>query len=493
MTGADNFNVNNPNFAAGRTSLVSDSIEENLFMAQTATATAELTNSAVLRVDFNHTELCTDRNPVACTVNGETVPVGTWRDLLVNLVEMFIVKGNPRIDDLFNKPLLSRSNRPFLLKEKPNGDAKQITTGHWIYVNYNIATIVGIISKLCLYCSVKLENVDITYMPKANGGMVEKNMAWNNIGSTVFVQSEVSETLLNISDSSRIIVPQSVIAVLSKDYSAGFRFDITALRLLSNKANVEIDKNMQSTLRQHMFHRDDDVYFLIDVVTDAETRKDIAHFADSLLDEYGCFEVQELYALYADRLNPQCIGCADDFEKFYERIGNRDVRCVAAPRIRNRIARYSGGNVWELFGTIAKRIISVANDEFDGVISEEDLQKKFRAFSTDLLAKIIRNCIGDELFRVEINGIVCYQTLDALGLPDDFSDTLSDTLYRLDDLGLTPNEEVLHTALSLALGVNFKAEYNIPDQATYRRIIDVYYKTDPTREWKSGVFGEVAI
>jgi hypothetical protein len=364
--------------------------------------------------------------------------------------------------------------------------------GHWIYVNYNIATIVGIIGKLCLYCGVKLENVDITYVYKANGGMVEKNMAWNNISSTVFVQSEASETLLNISDSSRIIVPQSVIAVLSKDYSAGFRFDTTALRLLSNKTGVEIDKNVQFMLKQRMFRRNDDVFFLLDVVADAETRKEIADFADALLDEYGCFEMSELYALYADRLNTKCIRCVDDFEKFYKCIGNRDVRCIAAPRIGNRIARYSGGNVWELFDIIVQRIIAVTNDEFGGVISEEDLQKKFCAFSADLLAKIIKNCIGDELLRVEINGIVCYQTLEALGLPDNFSETLSETLHHLDTLGLIPNEEALHTALSLALRVNFKAEYNIPDQATYRRIIDVYYTATPPREWKSGIFEKVA-
>ena len=262
--------------------------------------------------------------------------------------------------------------------------------------------------------------------------------------------------------------------------------------MLSNKAGVEIDKNMQSALQQRMFRRNDDVFFLLDVVADAELRKDIVDFADALLDEYGCFEMAELYALYADRLNPKCIGGANDFEKFYEHIGDPDVRCVAAPRIGNRIARYNYGNVRGILGTIAQRIIAVVNDEFGGVVSEDDLQKKFRAFSADLLAKIVRNCAGDKLLRVEINGIVCYQTLDALGLPDDFSDTLSEVLSRLDNLGLTPNEEVLHTALSLAMGVNFKAEYNIPDQATYRRIVDVYYKTAPPREWQSGVFGEVA-
>lgn len=125
------------------------------------------------------------------------------------------------------------------------------------------------------------------------------------------------------------------------------------------------------------------------------------------------------------------------------------------------------------------------------MVSEDDLHKKFCAFSVNLLAKIIRKCVGNELLRVKINGIVCYQTLDALELPDDFSDKLSDTLYRLDNVGLTPNEEVLHTALSLTLCVNFKAEYNIPDPATYRRIVDIYYKANPPREWKYGVFEKV--
>jgi hypothetical protein len=277
---------------------------------------------------------------------------------------------------------------------------------------------------------------------------------------------------------------------LSEDNAGGFRFDTTALRLLSNKAGIEIDDNMRFALKQQMYHRNDDVYFLLDVVADTETREEIVVFADALLNEYGCFEIAELYAMYTDKLNPKCIDDADDFERFYECIGTRDVRCVKAPQIGNRIARYSNGNVWETFGTIAQRIITVTNDEFGGVISEDDLHKKFCAFSEDLLAKIIRNCIGDELLRVEINGIICYQTLDTLGLPDNFSDILSDMLYRIDDLGLTPNEEVLHTALSLALGVNFKEEYNIPDQATYRRLVDIYYKANSPREWKSGVFGK---
>jgi hypothetical protein len=484
---ADNLKVNTSNFTTGKTSLSPDSTEGSPPVAQNVMVIAEPTTSKLPRVDFNHTELCADFNPVTCTVNREPVPVGTWRDLLVNLVEMFMAKGNPNINDLFNKPLRLGSKRPFLLREKlklkGNSRTRQLTTGDWVFVDLTIASLVDIIGKLCEYCGVNLDNVEITYTPKSSGGFAHKN--YKREDSINFGERHPGLPGNNA------VVPPSIIAVLSEDYSGGFRFDATALRLLPNKVGVEIDENMQSTLKQQMFRRNDDVYFLLDVVANAETRKDIVSFAGALLDEYGCFEIPELYVLYADRLNPKCIGGAEDFENFYERISRRDVRCVAAPQIGNRIARYINGNVWEIFSAIAQKIIAITNDEFGGVISEEDLHQKFCAFSTDLLAKIIRNCIGDEILRVEINGVTCYQTLDALGLPDGFSDMLSDTLCRLDDLGLTPNEEILHTALSLALDVNFKVEYNIPDQAVYRRLIAACYKADPPREWKGSVFGKV--
>jgi hypothetical protein len=86
---------------------------------------------------------------------------------------MFIAKDNPNIGRLFNQPLLSGSNHLFLLKDKPNGAAKQITTGHWVYVGFNVATLVDIIGKLCRYCGVSLDSVKITYAPKTNKG-VEK-------------------------------------------------------------------------------------------------------------------------------------------------------------------------------------------------------------------------------------------------------------------------------------------------------------------------------
>ena len=285
-------------------------------------------------------------------------------------------------------------------------------------------------------------------------------------------------------------VPEAVVEVLINNYASGFRFDTTYINLLSNVSCAEVDALMQAALKRIMFHRDDGIYFLLDIVADATTRKRIIDFADSYLEKYGCFEIPEFYKLFEEKVNPNCIRNADDFESFYEQICKGGVRCVQAPYIGNRIARYSNGAVWSTFTEVAAKIVSVITDEYYGSCNEDDLHTKFCAFSTDLLGKIIKQYAAKELIRVEINESICYQTFDALGLPENFSEMLAEALEQLSDIGLDPMQDALHTTLSLKLGANFKTEYNLPDWETYRRLIAAFYKTEPRREWKSNMFVE---
>jgi hypothetical protein len=286
-------------------------------------------------------------------------------------------------------------------------------------------------------------------------------------------------------------VPVELIEALNHNYATGFRFETTYISLLSNAAGIEVEEKMQAALKRIMFRRDDDIYFLLDIVADAVTRKDIVDFAESYLQEYGCFEISEFYKLYEDKVNPICIRNTDDFESFYGQIGKSGVRCVQAPYVGNRIARFSNGNVWGTFKEVAMKIVTVISDEYYGSCNEDDLHTRFCAFSTDLLGKIIKQCAADDLIRVKINDSVCYQTYDALGLPHDFSEQLAETLERLDEIGLTIYRDALHTALSLKLGVNFMAEFNLPDWDTFQRLTTACYKAEPRREWKHCIFGEV--
>jgi hypothetical protein len=542
-----------------------------------------MTTSEPQRVDFVHPELCSGSDPVTCVVEGNDFSADNWRNVLISLTEAFL-QSKPKATELFHTSLFPNGERIFLLKDKPKLTARQLSNGYWVNVHLSIKDLVYTIGKLCEFCGVDLNNVNITYIRKQSAEemrpmaisedgsarfaqqnvrdafrdwLMEHNPEWSNgtvamhysdayylynnargisleealtadnglqkaydaierfyiknptqtnapsssargyIRSLRMLQEFLDENYrelltLNMELFSTPSIPDAVIDILKRNYASGFRFDTTYINLLSSASGEGVDNRMQTALKRIMFRRNDDIYFMLDIVADAATRKDIIDFADSYLEEYGCFEIPEFYKLYEDKVNSVCIRNADDFESFYEQIGKSGIRCVQAPYIGNRIARYSSNNVWNTFREVAAKIVAVITDEYYGSCNEDDLHTKFCAFSTDLLGKIIKHCAADELICVEINDSVCYQTFDALGLPENFSEVLTNALERIDDIGLDPTQDVLHTTLSLEMRIDFKAEYNLPDWETYRRLIATFYKTTPRREWKSNVFREVA-
>ena len=532
------------------------------------------------RVVFSNPQVCKRTDPYSCKIGFTDVPVrGTWIDLLVDVVELFLKIKQEQIESYRFK-----SGRPLLMDEPlPNLNCKTLANGKVILVNYGIETIVQLIGKICSACDIDLNDANITYIPKSGTGgetivkyseessrfarqdvrdafrtwLIGQHPEWSD--NTVSMHCSdayylynrkrgisLEEALIaddglqraydaieqfyianptqtnNPSGSARgytrslrmlkefleehrpelltrngnaavpaTTIPEELIEALNRNYSSGFRFETTYINLLSNTAGIEVDEKMQTALKRIMFRRDDGIHFLLDVVADAATRKDIIDFADSYLQEYGCFEITELYKLYADKVNSACIRNANEFESFYEQIGKSGVRCVQAPYIGNRIARYSSGSVWGTFKEVATKIVAVISEEYYGSCNEDDLHTKFCAFSMDLLGKIIKQCAADELIRVKINDSVCYQTYDALGLPENFSEQLAEVVERMDEIGLTMNRDALHTALSLKIGVNFMAEFNLPDWDTFQRLTAAFYKAEPRREWKHYIFGEV--
>lgn len=300
-----------------------------------------------------------------------------------------------------------------------------------------------------------------------------------------------NENCCNPSKQLDVKIPDVILGVLRSTYSGGFRFEATSISLLASISGIQIDPKTKENLENSMFGRRDGIFFLPDQIADEETQTDLLVTTDAYLQDFGCFEVSEVYKKFEKRLNPTCIKTIEDFEDYYLWVAQEKVRCVAVPQIRSRVVRYNGGNVWETFGGVAKKIVTFINERHYGSCAEDELQEKFPAFSKYLLSKIVRHCASDELVRVEINDIICYQSFAALGLPETFSETLSSTLERLAEIGLPISQETLHTALSLQLGVNFISEFSLPDWDTYRRLINTYYKGQPHREWRNNIFGEV--
>lgn len=429
------------------------------------------------RVDFADPDACTGCDPVSCIVEGKVFRVRNWRDILTELTEHFLAT-KPRAQELTWRSIYQRGNHPFLLKDKPGYAAsRQISNGYWVYLNLSIGNLVVAIGRLCVFCDVKLEDVDIRYVPKRIG-----SRAASAYSAEIYPETPAYPAAA---------IPEALLEALKKNYAGGFRFEATSINLLASTSGIQIDKAIEARLKGSMFGRKDGVFFLSDQITDEETQTHLLATTDAYLRDYGCFEISEVYQQFEKRLNSICIKTAEDFENYYLWAAQRDVRCVAAPQIGNRIVRYSGGNVWATFDTIAEKIVTFINEQHYGSCTEEELHREFSAFSKSLLGKIVRHCASGELVPVEINDTICYQSFAALGLPENFSEILSTMLERIEEIGLSSSQEILHTALSLDLGVNFMHEFSLPDWDTYRRLIRAYYKGQPRREWKNNIFVEV--
>ncbi len=428
----------------------------------------KITNNDLV-VDFNHTELCAWSSPISCNIDGISIQVGTWRDLLKNIIEEFIARGNECVTRLFTESLFKRSSQPFFLKEHPKGRAKQLSNGYWIYINYSIPQLVDIIGKLCTYCGYSTDDVIITYSSKHDDMQVE---------TPINDDKTLDESGLN-----------AVLGAIKSNYSMGLDFSPTTLRLLENKSQIEISAKLQAELKKLMFKRNDGIYLLTEQIINQENFDKLQTAIRGYMDEFSCFELPKIYITYSSFFDDKLIRDCDDFEDWLKFSGLvRQTRCVG--QYGTRIVRKSDRSIQELFTAISVRISTIANDNYGGVIEEEYLENNFMPFSAQLLFNIVKD-YTENLVRTEINGIFCYQTLDALGLSDDFSDMLDNALSQIDDLGLVPNEETLNTVLSITMGLNFRVEYNLMEGKTFRRLIAHYYKNNIKREWRGGVFMEV--
>lgn len=168
-------------------------------------------------VDFNYPERCAQTKPVSCIICGQAVVLRkqNWSQLLVAITEWFIEADNSNLALLDHSPLYG--SKVFFLPQKVDfGTCAKLSTGKWIYTNYNPQTVVTIIGNLCRHCGVNLDDVDITYEPK--GGKT------TTIARTITHPASIQQ-----SETPRLVLDNAVVeqltGVLSMRYSNGFRLN----------------------------------------------------------------------------------------------------------------------------------------------------------------------------------------------------------------------------------------------------------------------------
>ena len=425
-----------------------------------------LTESRIL-FDLTNASQFEGTRPVDCTLCGEVLEGKVWNQILISITNRELRIHNPKMEELYHHSLLSEySEYPYLLVDKPNGmNCKQLDNGYWVNVNYSIPSLMKQIKALCAHCGYSLEQMRFFGIPKYEGKITK----------------EVKDNAPCISE--------NILSAIRDFYSTGLRFEDTVIRLLEEKSGESIDENIKQALRKQMFCRGDEVYFLPDTILTKEQRELVNKEAIlNQLSRFSCIDIGALWDICCSNGSSTCLRNAEDLERYLNYLMPDDVRIGNG--LKTRIARKIGKSVNDSLKESAQMVVHTITDY--GCITEEDLLQAYPIFSGSFLKELLEK-YTDEVLPTIINDFLCYQTIESMGLDEEFSETILKTLEELDRLSICPSQEILHALLSVKLGYNVRDEYSIPDDKTFRRFISVYYTGSEKRNWKAGNFVGVNI
>ena len=123
-----------------------------------------------IRFDFTNAKSFERTSPAFCSINGTVVEGRNWARILVAIIEQELANHNPKLDELYKKPLYAnRADRPFLMKDGIEGlNCSKLSNGYWINVNWSIPRLMDILKAFCLYCGYDKEQVVLYGAPKGS-------------------------------------------------------------------------------------------------------------------------------------------------------------------------------------------------------------------------------------------------------------------------------------------------------------------------------------
>jgi DNA-binding NarL/FixJ family response regulator len=252
---------------------------------------------------------------------------------------------------------------------------------------------------------------------------------------------------------------------LAKECPNGVSFNPMAVRLLRQKLPVE-DWQIED-LKAAMFQLGNGLWFSREMISDFESRLAFQGKAMEWLKEHGCFSVERLF---------------EDFRGVLRHIDTPQVCAAFLRHLGFTVAAWEKGGYFcyqlspglddslaAISETIAGRL-----EEADGTLTFLEIEQAMPHLSAEAL-KSIRVHFLPEVHEVEVGGVSCWRSSDAISLPEDFSEkvtTIVDTLVALDE---KVSAAKLEFALNLFYRIRLREEYALLDNDIFMRICAKHY------------------
>ncbi len=257
-----------------------------------------------------------------------------------------------------------------------------------------------------------------------------------------------------------------LLAALTRECPNGVSFDPMAVRLLRQKVPFE-DWQIED-LKVAMFQLGSGQWFSREMISDDESRLAFDGQAMEWLMEYSCFSVERLFR---------------DFCGIFRHITSPEDCVVFLRYLGFTVAVWGKGGYFccqpplsldESLAAISETIAGWL-EEADGTFSFHEIEQSLPNL-TDEALESMRVHLLPEVHAVEVGGVPCWCSTEAINLPDDFSEKLTDavdTLVKLEERVSTAN---LEFALNLLYRIRFRKEYALPNNDSFIRVCAKHYQ-----------------
>lgn len=256
-----------------------------------------------------------------------------------------------------------------------------------------------------------------------------------------------------------------LLAALARECPNGVSFDPMAVRLLRQK--VPLDDRQIEDLKAVMFQLGSGLWFSREMILDDESRLAVEEQAWEWLDEYDCFSVEQLF---------------ENFRGSLRHIATPEVCAAFLRHMGFKVATWKKGHFCFLLlpnldiylGEISKTIAGWL-EEADGTLTFHEIEEAMPHLTAEALEGI-RAQFLPEVHAMEVGGVPCWCSTEAIHLPEDFSEKLTaavDTLVALEEKISAAN---LEFALNLLYRFRFRKEYDLPDNDTFIRVCAKHYQ-----------------
>ncbi len=257
-----------------------------------------------------------------------------------------------------------------------------------------------------------------------------------------------------------------LLAALAKECPNGVSFNPMAVRLLKRKLSFE-DLQVRN-LQANMFQLENGLWFSIEMISNDDTRLALRGQARTWLMEHGYFSVEQLFNNFYSVLSN--LTTPEDFATFLRHLGFT----VVEGKKGDLFCLHSSTSLDECLMKTS-RAISKQLDEVGGTLIFNEIAMAMPHLTTEALENI-RTQFLLVVYAVEVGGVPCWCSTEAIPLPEDFSEqltTIVDTLIVLDE---KVSIAKLEFALNLFYRTRFRKEYALLDKNTFMRVCAKYYR-----------------